>query len=289
MATLKQIRARIRTSKNIRQITRAMKLVAAARLKRAQDRVTEARPYSEKMRELMLSLSEAGGLPDHPLLTKAPEVKRICLIVVSADRGLKGSYNTNIIRKSWDWLKEQSAETTVYCVGKKGFQFLGKRGYNMIGMHNVPTSGATVVDGKLVTEFAREQFESGTCDAVYICYSKFYSPIKQIPQIVQVLPIEPPQSEEGPKTGVSKEYEFEPDPKSLLEQLLPKYLLNQVFQALLESTASEFGAQMTAMTSATDNAGKMINDLTLKANRERQATITKEILEIVGGAEALKS
>lgn len=288
MATLKQIRQRIRTSKNIRQITRAMKLVAAARLKRAQDRVTEARPYSEKMRELMLSLSEAGGLPSHPLLERRGNAERKAIILVTADRGLKGSYNTNLIRKAWDWLKEQEGTTGVYCVGKKGLQFLGKRGYTIIGSHSVPTAGAQVADGVHVTKVARELFESGQYDAVYICYAKFYSPIKQIPQVVQVLPIEPPKAETEAK-GSRKEYEFEPSSQALLETLLPKYLMNQVFQALLEATASEFGAQMTAMTSATDNAGKMINDLTLKANRERQASITKEILEVVGGAEALKS
>lgn len=288
MATLKQIRARIRTSKNIRQITRAMKLVAAARLKRAQDRVVEARPYSEKMRELMLSLSAAGGLPEHELLTKRP-VQKVCLILVTADRGLKGSYNTNLIRKAWDWLREQEHEVAVYCVGKKGSQFLSRRGYNVIGLHSVPTSGAGVADGNHVTQIARDLFVSGEYDAIYVCYSKFYSPIRQTPTIVQVLPIEPPVMDDGAVTGPSKEYTFEPDSQSLISVLLPKYLGNQVFQALLESTASEFGAQMTAMTSATDNAGKMINDLTLKANRERQASITKEILEVVGGAEALKN
>lgn len=287
MATLKQIRQRIRTSKNIRQITRAMKLVAAARLKRAQDRVTEARPYSEKMRELMLSLSEAGGLPEHPLLEKR-NVDRILLILVTADRGLKGSYNTNVIRKASDWIKEQSMPVDLYYVGKKGSQFFARRNQTTIGMHNVPTSGAGTEDGNIVTQVARDAFASGKYGSIHICFAKFYSPIRQVPQVVQVLPIEPPKSEVQAAPS-NKSYEFEPDSTSLLEALLPKYLRNQVFQALLESTASEFGAQMTAMTSATDNAGKMINELTLKANRERQASITKEILEVVGGAEALKN
>lgn len=284
MANLKQIRARIRTSKNIRQITRAMKLVAAARLKKAQDRVTEARPYSEKMRELMLSLSSGGDLPTHPLLEKRSGTKT-CLIMISADRGLAGSYNTNLIRKAFDWLKEGGNTSDVFTVGKKGLQFFGKRGYHIAGSHTVPTAGAQYDDAVTVCKFAREKFESGEYDRIFICYSKFYSPIRQVPQIVQILPIEPPVTDEEP--AASKSYTFEPDAASLLGTLLPKYLMNQVFQAMLESTASEHGSRMTAMTSATDNAGKMIESLTLKANRERQANITKEILEVVGGAEAL--
>lgn len=288
MATLKQIRQRIKTAKNIRQITRAMKLVAAARLKKAQDRVTEARPYSEKMRELMLSLSEAGELPTHPLLEQREEVRRICLILVTAERGLAGSYNTNLIRRAGDWLKEQSAPVSIYSVGKKGFQFFGKRGVEMLGQHTIPTAGVRVADAEAVTAKARELFESGQFDAIYVCYSKFYSAIRQVPQIVQILPIEPPKLEEGVKAP-NKDYAFEPSSKELLGVLLPKYVLTLVLQALLEATASEHGSRMTAMTSATDNAGEMITDLTLIANRERQASITKEILEVVGGAEALKN
>jgi F-type H+-transporting ATPase subunit gamma len=288
MATLKQIRQRIKTSKNIRQITKAMKLVAAARLKKAQDRVTEARPYSEKMRELMLSLSSGGDLPSHPLLEQRSGDKT-CLILITADRGLAGSYNTNLLRKASDWFKEMGRPVDLYCVGKKGVQFFGKRGINIVGAISVPTAGAGVADAIAVTKYAREQFESGEYDRILVCYSKFYSPIRQVPQIVQVLPIEPPATDENSAAGNAKNYSFEPDATSLLATLLPKYLMNQIFQFLLESTASEHGSRMTAMTSATDNAGKMINELTLKANRERQASITKEILEVVGGAEALKS
>lgn len=286
MANLKQIRQRIRTAKNIRQITRAMKLVAAARLKKAQDRVTEARPYSEKMRELMLSLSEAGELPPHPLLEKR-EGNRTCLIMISADRGLAGSYNTNLIRKASDFLKAATSSIDMFCVGKKGVQFFGKRGVRIVGTHTVPTAGARLEDAIAVTKQAQEMFTSGDYDKILICYSKFYSPIRQVPQIVQVLPIEPPQSEATVEKKANKDYTFEPDAASLLGILLPKYLLNIIYQAMLESTASEHGSRMTAMTSATDNAGKMIDQLTLKANRERQANITKEILEVVGGAEAL--
>ncbi|MDR3691237.1 MAG: ATP synthase F1 subunit gamma [Fimbriimonas sp.] len=284
MATLKEIRARIKAAKNIQQITKAMKLVAAARLKRATDRVLEARPYADKMKELMGSLSSAGELPSHPLMDKR-EVKRACVILLTSDRGLAGGYNTALIRKTTDFIKEAPFKCSLLTVGKKGTLFFTKRGYDVIHSLNVPSSGARVQDAVDVMRHTRMLFESGQVDAIYVCYSKFYSAIRQVPQIVQLLPIEAPATQ-GPAR--STQYEFEPGPAQLLEALLPRYFQTLIWQSLLEATASEFGARMTAMTSATDNAGKMIHQLTLKANRERQAAITKEILEVVGGAEALK-
>jgi F-type H+-transporting ATPase subunit gamma len=286
MANLKLIRQRIKSAKNIQQITRAMKLVAAARLKKATDRVLEARPYSEKLRDIMLSLSSAGDLPEHPLMAKR-EVNRMALILITADRGLAGSYNTNVIRKATDYLKTVDVPKTLITVGRKGNMFLSKRGFDVTLNHSVPSAGARYEDAVVVANTAREMYESGEVDAVYICYSKFYSAIRQTPQIVQVLPITPPEAAEG--QAVNSEYTFEPDAEGLLEVLLPRYFMGLVWQAMMESTASEHGARMSAMTSATDNAGTMIQTLTIKANRERQATITKEILEVVGGAEALNA
>jgi F-type H+-transporting ATPase subunit gamma len=285
MATLKQIRQRIRTAKNIQQITRAMKLVAAARLRRATDRVLEARPYSDKMKEFMASLASSGDLPSHPLMEKRP-LKRICVIVVTGERGLSGPYNTSVIRKAADFLKTQTAEIRLLTVGKKGTQFFGKRGFQIAGSVTLPSAGARLQDAIEVSRLAGEMFQSGEVDAIYVVYSKFFSAIRQVPQLVQLLPIEPPAGEEA---SHGTPFEFEPSPAELLNALLPRYFLTLVQQALFEATASQFGAQMTAMTSATDNAGKMINALTLKANRERQAGITTQILEVVGGAEALKS
>lgn len=289
MATLKQIRQRIRTSKNIQQITRAMKLVAAARLNKAKMRVEEARPYSEKMRDFMGSIGAAGELPPHPLLDKR-EVKKVLLLLITGDRGLAGSYNTLLIRKAGDFLKEITTDKAMFAVGKKGGQFFAKRNIEVVETHSVPTAGANLEDAIHVCNRVRAMYEAGEVDAVYVCYSKFYSPIRQVPQVVQLLPIEPPASEtdSADSTG-AKDYTFEPSAEELLGFLLPKYLLTVIFQAMLESSASEHGARMTAMTSATDNAGKMIGGLTLTANRVRQAGITKEILEIVGGAEALKA
>ena len=283
MATLKQIRQRIRTAKNIQQITRAMKLVAAARLKRATDRVVEARPYADKMKEFMQSLAAAGELPEHPLMQKR-EVAKIGLLLITADRGLAGSYNTNLIRKAGDFVAASETPLRLITVGRKGTQFFGKRGYDIARSFTVSSAGATLENVQEVSKYLRELFESGEVDAIYVCYSKFYSAIRQSPEVVQVLPISAPES-----SGGNADFLFEPDAVSLLDTLLPRYFLTLVQQAMFEGTASEFGARMTAMTSATDAAGRMIQDLTLKANRERQAGITKEILEVVGGAEALKS
>jgi F-type H+-transporting ATPase subunit gamma len=285
MATLKQIRQRIRAAKNIQQITKAMKLVAAARLKKATDRVLEARPYSEKLKDIMGSLSSGGELPAHPLLVKRP-VERVLVIVLTSDRGLAGAFNTNILRKAGDFLKAQD-EPILVTYGKKATQFFARRGYTLIQSLSAPSAGAQLEDAVTITKGARAMFESGEVDAVYVCYAKFVSAIRQVPQIVQLLPIEAPKGEDA--GGASSEIAFEPSPEAILDTLLPRYFQTLVWQSMLESTASEFGARMSAMTAATDNAGKMIQNLTLKANRERQAAITKEILEVVGGAEALKS
>ncbi|MFZ4508594.1 MAG: ATP synthase F1 subunit gamma [Fimbriimonas sp.] len=287
MATLKQIRGRIKAAKNIQQITRAMKLVAAARFKRATDRVLEARPYSEKLREVMLSLSAGGDLPSHPLMEKRPEIKKAILILVTSDRGLAGSYNTNLLRRSGDWMKAQDFEVELLTVGKKGLQFFGRRGATIGHSLLMPSAGARLQDAVEVARITRAKFESGDADAIFVCYAKFFSAIRQVPQIVQLLPIEPPEGAESTSQGA--DFLFEPEPRLLLDTLLPRYFQTLLWQAMLEATASEFGSRMTAMTAATDNAGKMITDLTLKANRQRQANITKEILEVVGGAEALKS
>jgi F-type H+-transporting ATPase subunit gamma len=284
MATLKQIRQRIRTAKNIQQITKAMKLVAAARLKKATDRVLEARPYADKLKDIMTSMSASGQLPAHPLLTKR-DVKNVLVIVMTSDRGLAGAFNTSILRKATDFFKTVSAPVKLIAYGKKANQFFGKRGFDIVDFYSAPSAGAQLPDAVAITRKARELFESGEVDAVYVVYSKFISAIRQIPQTVQLLPIEAPASE---GSSVGGEVEFEPSAEVVLDTLLPRYFQTLVWQSLLESTASEFGAKMTAMTAATDSAGKMIQTLTLKANRERQASITKEILEVVGGAEAQK-
>jgi F-type H+-transporting ATPase subunit gamma len=283
MATLKQIRQRIRAAKNIQQITKAMKLVAAARLKKATDRVLEARPYADKLKDIMTSMSASGTLPAHSLLTNR-EVQNILVIVMTSDRGLAGGFNTSILRKGTEFAKQnESKGVKILGYGKKANIFFAKRGYDMVDTFSAPSAGARLEDAIAITKKARTMFEAGEVDAVWVIYSKFVSAVKQIPTVVQLLPIEAPSDVEA----AGGEVAFEPSADVVLDILLPRYFQTLVWQSMLESTASEFGARMSAMTAATDSAGKMIHTLTLKANRERQAAITKEILEVVGGAEAL--
>ena len=196
MATLKQIRQRIKAAKNTQSITRAMKLVAAARLTKAKNRVEEARPYSEKMREFIQSIGAAGDLPNHPLLERRQQVKKVALVLMTAERGLCGSFNTNLLKAAQRWLDEQSAATCLVSVGKKGNLFFSKRGYEVIHTITLPTAGGDLSHAVELTSVLEELFTSGQVDAVHLCYSKFYSPIRQEPQIVQLLRIEPPTGEE---------------------------------------------------------------------------------------------
>jgi F-type H+-transporting ATPase subunit gamma len=292
MATIRQVRQRIKVAKNIQQITKAMKMVAAARLKRAQDRVQAARPYAETMREMMTSLANAvGGQIQHPLLeVRTP--RNIGFLVVTSDRGLAGSYNSAMLRRASELLRDYDKDRIkLYCAGKKGIQFFRRRGYNVVEEFAIPNTGLSYDEAKDITRVVRTAFETGEIDQLFLLYTRFYTAITQKPVDVQLLPIQTPSAEDSAtenKGGEQEDYIFEPAADALLAALLPRYVEGQVYQALLESTASEHGARMTAMSSATDNAGKMISTLTLQLNRARQAGITREISEIVGGAEALK-
>ena len=290
MASMRQIRSRIRVAKNIQQITKAMKMVAAARLKRAQDRVQSARPYAQKMREMMASLSQAGaGTINHPLLA-VREPRRIGVLAVTADRGLAGAYATNIIRRTVETIRPHDPQSVrLLLVGRKGHAFFRRRPYPVAGEFGINMTGVTFAEAQAIARQAREMFASGEIDVLYLVYTRFLSALAQRPTVIQLLPIVPDETaapaEEG---GTVDDYIFEPDAATILERLLPRYVDTLIYQALVEAVASEHGARMTAMSSATDNAGKMISSLTLSLNRARQANITKEIAEIVGGAEALK-
>ncbi|HLJ54403.1 MAG TPA: ATP synthase F1 subunit gamma [Chthonomonadaceae bacterium] len=289
MATIRQLRQRRKVAQNIQQITKAMKMVAAARLKRAQDRVTAARPYAATMREMMTSLSSAVGAEvQHPLLAQRPP-QNIGFLVVTSDRGLAGSYNSAILRRATELLKEyDKSRVKLYLAGRKGIQFFRRRGFNIGEEFTLNNTGVTFDEAKRITRAVWTEFETEKIDKLVLVYTKFLSAISQKPTEVQLLPIQPPTVEDAPPDQLQEEYIFEPAADVLLDALLPRYVEGQVYQALLEATASEHGARMTAMSSATDNAAKMIGTLTLFINRARQAGITREISEIVGGAEALK-
>jgi F-type H+-transporting ATPase subunit gamma len=286
---MREIRTRIRTVRNIEKITRAMKLVAAARLKKAQDRVQAARPYAERMQRMMAQLAAVAQEVSHPLLEVRPE-QNIGVIVITSDRGLCGSYNSNLLRKSMELLRPRDPATVkLVLMGRKGQGFFRRQPYAVISAMSVTATDVAFSDVEPVVSVLREMFESRQVDAVYVVYSKFLSAMSQQPTILKLLPLARPTGDDEEVEGVAPtDMIFEPEAETLLGRLLPRYVDTQVYRALTEAVASEHGARMTSMSAATSNAGEMIDTLTLSLNRARQAAITKEIAEIVGGAEALK-
>lgn len=285
MPSTKDIRRRIRVVKNIEKITSAMKMVAAARLRKAQDRAEAARPYAEKMREVMGNLASSVGEIEHPLL-EVREENNVAFVVIGADRGLAGSYNSNVMNKAVREIGDRDPKSVkLVLIGKKAVGFFKKRPYETVAELTPPGSEVAFADIRGVTTRIRSMFESGEVDSVYLVYAKFMSPMRQDPTLVKLLPMSAPA---GDEEAARADFIFEPQAEQLLSALLPRYVDTQVYQALVESQASEHGARMTAMSAATKNAGEMIDSLTLQYNKARQSAITTEIMEIVSGAEALK-
>lgn len=260
-------------------------MVAAARLQRAENRAKAARPYADEMLTVMGRLSAAGGEVSHPLLEKR-EPQTLGVLLITSDRGMAGSYNSNVIRKVIEITKKyDKSQIKLVTVGKKGRAFFADRGYTIAADFSMPSSEVTFVQARTIGQTVRELFESRQVDLMHIVFTRFYTAVSQRATDMQVLPVIPPEHEE---IHSLEDVIFEPSPDILLGTLLPRYVDTQIYRAMLESLASEHGARMTAMASATDNAGEMIERLTLDFNRARQAAITKELAEIVGGAEALK-
>jgi F-type H+-transporting ATPase subunit gamma len=285
MASLKAIRKRISSIRNTQQITKAMKMVSAAKLRRAQEAVFGARPYAEKMSTLLQNLSSRVSSEAHPLLQRREE-KRVDLILLTADRGLCGGYNANLIRAAEKFIRSNSPQKQVnlILVGRKGIDYFRRRRVEAVDRVNIgsPAEGlAAELAKKAIDRFVQQQ-----SDATYILYSKFRSALSQVPTIEKLLPVAPEAVE---TEGALTEYLFEPGIEELMANLLPKVVEVGIYQALLEAAASEYGARMTAMDSATTNAAEIMSQLTLQMNRARQAVITTELLEIVSTAEALKS
>jgi F-type H+-transporting ATPase subunit gamma len=286
MASMRDIRRRIGVVKNIQQITSAMKMVAAARLRRAQERAETARPYADKMFQMLESLSRAASQVEHPLL-EVREETNIAVVIIGAERGLAGSYNPNLMRAATEFLKGRDPQTiNLLIFGRKAEAFFRRKPYKIITASGLPASNIQFADVRDAAVKVRELFSDKEVDAVYLVYAKFINAAVQRPTVLKLLPITPPEAEEGEMEPM--EYIFEPDANHLLGRLLPRYVDTQIFRAAVEAVASEHGARMTAMNSATNNAGEVIDTLTLSYNKARQASITKELLEIVGGAEALK-
>jgi len=287
MATLKAIRKRIGSVRNTQQITRAMKMVSAAKLRRAQDAAVAARPYAEKMTELLNNVAARVSSEAHPLL-RAREEKKVLLAVFTSDRVLCGGYNANLIRAAEAFMRKNSdKEVELALVGRKGADYFRRRrraiADRYTGILAVPADEmAAEIGEKLIARFS-----DGETDAVYILYSRFRSALSQVPTLEKILPVALEESAAASAEHAT-EYLYEPGLEQLLASLLPRITDVAIQRALLEATASEHGARMTAMDSATGNASKMIGSLTLQMNRARQASITRELMEIIGTAEALK-
>src|SRR6188508_2443755 len=290
MASLLDMRRRIKSVKNTQQITKAMKMVAAAKLKRAQDRVTAARPFAQKMSEVLGGLSaKVADEFSHPLLTPRGDEKYL-VVLVTADKGLAGAFNANVIKATQAFLNENSAKTSeMIPVGRKGRDFF-KRRQVAIAAEYIGLTGAGQVKYNDAAEIAENVINTFTddesIDKVFLVFTEFKTVLSQKPVIEQLLPIPPISQEQTEEGSVQAEYIYEQPPAEIFGKLLPKQVVTQVYRAMLESVASEQGSRMTAMDSASKNAGELIDTLTLNMNRIRQAAITKEIIEVVSGAAA---
>jgi F-type H+-transporting ATPase subunit gamma len=282
VASQREIRRRIAAVKNIKQITRAMQFVAASKLKRAQDATLAARPYSQKIDELLADLAVVIGPEDHPLLVRREGGKRL-IVLITSDRGLAGPFNTNTIRFAAQEITEHSGDMAVVTVGRKGRDAMRRSRVPMDahfeGFGDRPTFADVLPLARLITD----DYLAGTYSRVDIVFSQFVSTLTQRPAIDNLLPIEPAEDTEGIP---GNQFIFEPNPGSVLEQLLPRYIAARLFQAVLESKASEESSRMVAMRNATDNAEDLIQDYTLAYNKVRQANITREMIEIASGAQA---
>ena len=283
MAKTQDLKRRIRSVSNTMQLTKAMKMVAAAKLRRAQERIVKARPYTRRMLAVLRSLAARAGSDEHPLLNTR-EGRRLEVVVVTADKGLCGAFNAGVIRTAQTFAESRPGhEVKINAVGKKGREYFSSR-FGLSGewidvFRKVELQHAKDIAGELI-----ERYVGGEVDSIHIVYNEFKSAIQAKPTVQQLLPIEPRELDSAEAAG---EYLYEPSAEELFVALLPSYVQNEVFHAMLESAAAEHAARMTAMDSASKNAAELIDNLTLTMNRVRQTSITTEIIEVVSGAEAL--
>ena len=287
MANLKEIRNRITSVGSTMQITSAMKMVSAAKLKRAQDAILQMRPYANKLTELLVNLSSSLDSSEGGDFSVNREIKNVLLIPITSNRGLCGGFNANIIKQTISLINDDYNDKTVsvLSIGKKSSEYFRNNNYNVISSHDDIFSDLTYDSVAKIAEDIMQSYLDPKCDKVILVYNQFKNAATQNVMSENYLPVESPE-EEGAVIG---DYIFEPEKKEIIEQLIPKSLKTQLFKAVLDSHASEHGARMTAMHKATDNASELKKDLTLSYNKARQAAITAEILEIVGGAEALNN
>jgi F-type H+-transporting ATPase subunit gamma len=288
MAGSKEIRTKIKSVENTRKITRAMEMVAASKMRKAQERMRAARPYAEKIRQVAAHLSRANPEYKHPFLVKRDVIKNVAVIIITSDKGLCGGLNTNILRLVVARMKELEGENkgiSICAIGNKGFSFMSRIGAkvksHMIGLGDIPHIEKLIGAVKVMLD----AYNAGEIDAIYISYNGFVNTMKQEPRMEQLLPLSSESLE--PATGSTWDYIYEPDAKVVVDELLVRYIESLVYNAVTENQASEQSARMVAMKAASDNAKEVIGELKLIYNKARQAAITKEISEIVGGAAAV--
>ena len=288
MAGSKEIRTKIKSVENTRKITRAMEMVAASKMRKAQDRMRAARPYAEKIRQVAAHLSRANPEYKHPFLIKRDVIKNVAVIIITSDKGLCGGLNTNILRLVVTRMKEwenESKNISICAIGNKGFSFMSRIGAkiksHMIGLGDIPHIEKLIGAVKVMLD----AYNAGEIDAIYISYNGFVNTMKQEPKMEQLLPLSSENLE--PENGSTWDYIYEPDAKIVVDELLVRYIESLVYNAVTENQASEQSARMVAMKAASDNAKEVIGELKLIYNKARQAAITKEISEIVGGAAAV--
>jgi len=291
MATLSDIQRKIGAVKKTRQITKAMNMVAAAKLRGAQMKMESFEPYATKFAEVLGNLASRIESDIHPLLVKKEKVSRVELLHFSGDKGLCGSFNTNLFHRAQKWIQEQKengVDIGVTAVGKRGRDYFKKRGYDLVGSH---VNAYKSVDISFVNQISRgmiDRYLSDEVDGVYMIYSRFVSMAKQLPTLVKLIPIEPPVVEDEENSGAEAEYLCEPNPEGLMIELLPKHINVQIYNAFLQNETSEHAARMAAMDNASRNCDDLVESLTLAYNKARQAAVTAELMDIVGGAAALK-
>jgi F-type H+-transporting ATPase subunit gamma len=297
MANVREIRRRIRSVKNIAQVTRAMQMVAASRMRRAQEQVLATRPYSAKAWEVLTHLAAQRGVNEgeHPLLDRRGTIATTGIVLITSDKGLCGAYNGNIIRVVLNFMQDLGHPARIIAVGRRGRDFLIRHGVNVVADFSDLPPRPSLLDCTPIARAAIDEFLSGECDEVYLAYTDFINTLTQQPTVRRLLPITPGRVESSvmreymsdTPVHATGEYIYEPDPNTILDSVLPRFTELQIYQALLEALASEHSARMVAMRNATENANELIGDLTLTYYRARQEAITKEMLDIAGGAEAL--
>lgn len=297
MPNTREIRRRIRSVKNISQVTRAMQMVAASKMRRAQEQALATRPYTEKAWHVLSNLASQRGVDEsvHPLLEARQDIGNVGMLLVTADKGLCGSYNHNMVQQAWRFIGELSYPVELITVGKRGRDAMWRLGQEIIAEYSDLPARPRLLDITPIAHTVMDRFVSGQFDVVYLAHTDFINTLTQRPAIWQLLPIRPlslgvtqvSEYRGDGATSTTVEYIYEPDPYTILNTVLPRFTELQIYQAILEALASEHSARMVAMRNATENANDLVDDLTLTYNRARQEAITNEMLDIAGGAEAL--